>query len=161
MDERHRERPLWTCPECGQRFVTARMRHSCVRLTEDDFFRGREEQRPLYDALLAFVRRVGPVTVNVNKTRISFQARARFVSVNRVTRSGLACHVWLKRRLDSSRFTRIDRLPPSDYVHHFALTDPAQLDAEAAGWIAEAYEVGMQRWRPPPDRSRSLDHTAQ
>jgi hypothetical protein len=143
------ERPLWTCPNCGQSFVTRNMAHSCCRLGEDDFFAGREPQRALYRALLAFVERIGPVTVNINRTRISFQARARFVSINRVTRDGLACHIWLKRRLESPRFTRIEHLPPGDYVHNFRLTDAAELDGEMAAWLAEAYEVGMQRWRPP------------
>jgi len=27
-------------------------------------------------------------------------------------------------------------------------TDPAELDVEAASWIIESYEFGMQRWDP-------------
>jgi Domain of unknown function (DUF5655) len=100
--------------------------------------------------LLAFAERCGPVTVNINKTRISFQGRARFATVSRVAKDGLVCTFWVKRRLASPRFTRIDAYPRSDHVHSFRLTDAAQLDAEAAGWFAEAYEVGMQRWRPGP-----------
>jgi hypothetical protein len=139
------ERPLWTCPECGQSFVTPRLWHSCVRRTEDDYFAGRAAQRALYDALLAFVRRCGPVTVNVNRTRISLQGRVRFAAINRVTRDGLACHLWLKRRIDSPRFTRVEALPPGNFVHHFRLTDAEQLDEELGAWIAEAYQVGQQR----------------
>jgi Domain of unknown function (DUF5655) len=138
------QRPLWICPSCGQSFVTRNMSHSCCRFTESEFFAGREAQRALYRALRAFIERLGRVTVNINKTRISFQARARFAAVDRVTRDGLVCHVWLKRRLESPRFIRIEALPPSNFVHYFRLTDPAQLDEEAAAWLAEAYEVGMQ-----------------
>jgi hypothetical protein len=141
--------PLWTCPRCGQSFVTRNMSHSCCQLTEDAFFAGRAPQRALYRAFRAFVERCGPVTVNINKTRISFQGRARFATVARVTKDGLVCTFWVKRRLDSPRFTKIDAYPRSDHVHSFKLTDAAQLDAEAAAWIAEAYEVGMQRWPPP------------
>ena len=64
-----------------------------------------------------------------------------------MTRDGLACHIWLKRRIQSPRFTRVEHLPPADYVHNFKLTDAAELDAEMGALIAEAYEVGMQRWR--------------
>jgi len=149
MREGVNQRPLWTCPACRQSFVTRNMSHSCCRLTEDDFFGDRARQRALYRDFLALARRFGRVTVNINKTRISFQGRARFASVNRVTRDGLACHLWLKRRLESPRFTRVEHLPPGNYVHHFKLTDLGELDAEMAGWIAEAYEVGMQRWQPP------------
>lgn len=143
-------RPLWTCPECGQSFVTRNLSHSCCRFTEEEFFGSRDSQRALYRAFLAFVERCGPVTVNINKTRISLQGRARFACVDRVTRDGLVCHVWLKRRLESPRFVRIEALPPSDFVHYFKLADAAELDDEAAAWIAEAYEVGMQRWTPAP-----------
>jgi len=143
------QRPLWTCPECGQSFVARNMSHSCCRFSEDEFFGDRDAQRALYRALRGFVERCGPVTVNINKTRISLQARARFACVDRVTKDGLVCHLWLKRRLESPRFTRIEALPPGNFVHYFKLTDAAQLDDDAAAWIAEAYEVGMQRWRSP------------
>lgn len=149
MNEGSDERPLWICPSCGQSFVTRNMWHSCCQLTEDEFFGGRAKQRALYRAFLAFVERFGPVSVNINKTRISFQGRARFAGVARVTKEGLVCGFWLKRRIDSPRFARVEKLPPSDYVYQFKLTDAAQLDDEAAQWIAEAYEVGMQRWKPP------------
>ena len=145
-----RARPLWTCPKCGQSFVTRNMSHSCCQYSEEEFFGGREAQRALFRAFLAAAERFGPVRVNINKTRISFQNRARFAAINRVTRDGLACHLWLKRRIESPRFTRIEHLPPGNHVHHLKLTDAAQLDEEAAAWIAEAYEVGMQRWTPPP-----------
>ena len=107
MPEPADPKPLWTCPECGQSFVTAHMWHSCVRLTEDAFFAGREAQRKLYEAFLAFVRRFGPVTVNVNKSRISFQGRVRFAGVPRIVRDGIICGFWLKRRIESPRFLKV------------------------------------------------------
>ena len=41
--------PLWTCPECGQTFVTRNASHSCVQLTLDEFFGERGAQRELYE----------------------------------------------------------------------------------------------------------------
>ena len=124
------------------------MWHSCCQLTEKEFFAGRDAQRALYHAFRAFVGRFGPVTVNINKTRISFQGRARFAGVPRVTKEGIVCGFWLKRRIENPRFSRVELIPPGDWIYQFKLTDPAQLDDEVAAWIAEAYEVGMQRWRP-------------
>jgi hypothetical protein len=132
--------PLWTCPECAQTFVTRNASHSCVQLTLDGFFGDRRAQRQLYEALLELVRRFGPVTVNVNRSRISFQARVRFATVARVTRSGLVCTFWLKREVVSPRITRVQLYPPSNYVHQFKLTDAREL----AAWLRDAYEVGLQ-----------------
>ena len=149
------QRPLWTCPVCGQSFVGRNMAHSCVRLSEDDFFAGREAQRALYQRVSRLRGALRPISVNINKTRISFQARARFASVNRVTRDGLACHLWLKRRLESPRFTRIEHLPPGDYVPQFQADRwPASSTRKWPRWIAEAYEVGMQRWSGSPERAQ-------
>jgi hypothetical protein len=138
------KRPLWKCPECGQSFVTRNMWHSCVRLTEADFFRDRPRQKELYGAFLRLVRELGPVTINVTKSRISFQARVRFAGVARIVRDGIVCGFWLKRRVESPRFSKVERIPPRDYIYQFKLTDEAQLDAEVRGWLAEAYRVGQQ-----------------
>jgi hypothetical protein len=141
---RRRTRDLWRCPKCGQSFVTANIWHSCVSLTEADFFRGREDRRSLYDAFRAFVEGIGPITVNVTKTRISFQTRVRFAGVVRIVQDGIVCGFWLKRRIESPRFLKVERIPPRDYIYHFKLTDPAELDKEVAGWMSEAYRVGLQ-----------------
>ncbi|MGQ0661694.1 DUF5655 domain-containing protein [Sphingosinicella sp.] len=120
------------------------MWHSCVRRSVEDFFADHEDKRPLYDAFLALVERFGPVTVNVSKTRISFQMRVRFAGVSGIRRNGLVCGFWLKRRIDSPRFSRVEHLPPGDYVYQFRLRDPGELDDEVAGWIEEAAMVGRQ-----------------
>lgn len=138
------QKPLWICPACGQSFVTPRMWHSCVRRSVEDFFAGHEDKRPLYEAFLALVERFGPVTVNVSKTRISFQSRVRFAGVSGIRKDGIVCGFWLKRRIDSPRFSRVEHIPPGDFVYQFRLGDAGELDEEVAGWIAEAAGVGQQ-----------------
>lgn len=36
--------PLWTCPECGAKFVSANMSHSCGRYTVEELFAKSEPQ---------------------------------------------------------------------------------------------------------------------
>jgi Domain of unknown function (DUF5655) len=98
---------LWTCLRCGARFVTPNMSHGCGDHTVDGFFEGKPERlRSLYDALVSFVGRNGPFEQVSTKTRIAFMVRVRFLAVNRVRRDGLGFHLWLKRRIDSPRFTK-------------------------------------------------------
>jgi hypothetical protein len=139
MAERNsKKQPLWKCPACGQTFVTRNLWHSCVRFSEANFFQGKPRQRQLYRAFLRTVREFGPVTVNVTKSRISFQVRVRFAGVARLSREGIVCGFWLKHCIESPRLSKVQFLPPRDYVYQFKLTDEAQLDKEVRGWLAEA-----------------------
>jgi hypothetical protein len=137
---------MWRCPTCGQTFVTPNMPHSCQVVGLDDHFAASEPNvRATFDALLAAARELGPVTVNATKSRISLQARMRFAAVEAPRRRHLNAHLVLTRPIESDRFTRVEHLPPYYHVHHLRLEAPEDVDAELRGWLAEAYEVGMQR----------------
>jgi Domain of unknown function (DUF5655) len=136
--------PLWTCPVCGQTFVSRNMPHSCQVVGLDEFFAG-SELRELFEQYVAAARRNGPVTVNVTKSRIALQARMRFAGIQRPRRHYLLANFLLTRPVKSPRLTRVDHIPPYYYVHQLRLADTADIDAELEGWLAEAYQVGMQR----------------
>jgi hypothetical protein len=141
-----RKKPLWTCRKCGKRFVTPKMWHSCGRFTVAQFFEGRSPHlKSLYRAYVKFARRCGPFTVDPAKTRISFQGRVRFAGVAGATKDALLIGFWLKRRIASPRFLRVEFYPKSDYVYRLRLTDAKQLDDELLGWLREAYDVGQQK----------------
>lgn len=47
-----REKPLWTCPECGHAFVTRNLWHSCGRYELDPHFERRDPRvRATFEAL--------------------------------------------------------------------------------------------------------------
>lgn len=85
-----------------------------------------------------------PVRVNINKSRISFQGRVRFAGVPRVTKDGLIGGFWLKHRIESPRFIRIEHVPPNNYLYQFRITSEKALDAEVLAWLREAYKIGQQ-----------------
>jgi hypothetical protein len=120
------------------------MWHSCRRHTIDEHFAGRDPRlRRLFQRYRALVREVGPITVYAQKTRIVFQARARFTGV--VVRSNwLDAAVWLKRRLEHPRFRRIESVTARDHVHYFRILDARDLDEDVRAWVREAYAVGCQ-----------------
>jgi hypothetical protein len=153
--------PLWTCPVCGQRFVTRNMPHSCEVVALDRFFEAAApELRELFDRFVDAARESGPVTVNATKSRIALQVRMRFAGILRPRKRYLLANFVLTRPVDSPRLARVEYVPPYYYVHRLQLHEPADIDAELRGWLAEAYEVGAQRhvtdpgWlreRRPPD----------
>lgn len=74
------DRPLWTCPKCGNSFVTRNMNHSCARHTLDDPFTGKPPAiRALFDRLRARVDACGPgVKLVAYRDRIAFMVKVRF-----------------------------------------------------------------------------------
>ena len=140
-----RERPLWKCPECGHRFVTANIWHSCGRYRIDDHFAGKEPAvREIFDRLGEVVRSFGPVNMYAQKTSIVFQVRVRFARAMPKKR-WLDGHFWLKRRADHPRLTKVEHLLRQDWIHWFRITEPAQIDARLVKLLRESYEIGEQR----------------
>jgi hypothetical protein len=121
------------------------MSHSCYVGTVDAFFAEHTYLRPLFDALVRFVETIGPFEVEVAKTRITFMIRTRFAGVDRLRRDGLVVHIWLKRTIESPRFSRIDHYPRNDSVYQLIVRSEDDLDDELHGWLEEAYRVGEQR----------------
>jgi Domain of unknown function (DUF5655) len=137
---------MWTCPRCGRRFANSRQSHTCSPLIRlDDHFAGSAPQvRATFEAILTAVRRLGPVTVLPEKSRIALQVRMSFAALM-PRRRWLNGHLVLSRRVDSDRFLSTQTYSPRNVVHTFRLQGPDEVDAEFSGWLAEAYRVGEQR----------------
>jgi hypothetical protein len=154
MTERSEQthRSLWRCPICGQTFVSRNMPHSCAVVGLDAFFAGADPAlRELFERFVAAARENGPLTVNATKSRVTLQVRFRFAGIDKPRRSFLLANFVLTRPLESERFTRVDYVAPYYYVHRLRLAEPADVDGELAGWLAEAYGVGEQRHLSDPD----------
>ena len=52
---------------------------------------------------------------------------------------------WLKHRIESPRFSKVEFLPPSNWIYQFIATSHDDIDDEVTGWLRAAYDVGMQR----------------
>jgi hypothetical protein len=139
-------RPLWTCPRCGHRFVSANIWHSCSQHTVDEHFaRAEPHVRAAFDRLVALYERCGPIVVVSQKTRIVFMVRVRFGGCT-VRRDRLLTSVSLTRRVDHPRWTKVEELAPSWIAHHFAIREPGELDdPDLAELVCESYrDIGEQ-----------------
>lgn len=139
------KRPLWRCPKCGHKFVTANIWHSCTNYPLSHHFKGKDPiVRKIFDAYLDVVESFGPVTVIPQKTRIAFRGRVRFAGA--VTRKHwLDCALWLKRRAEHPRFYKVERLGATNHIYNFRLSSIDDLqDPELRVLLKEAYAVGQQ-----------------
>jgi hypothetical protein len=135
---------LWTCPRCGNAFVNRNQWHSCRRHDLAAPFAGKPpEIRALFDRFREMVEACGAVRLQPYRDHVAFMVEVRFAGATPRTR-WLDIGFWLTRRVDSPRFHRIETLYPGAHVHRLRVTQPAQLDAELAGWVREAYAVGCR-----------------
>jgi hypothetical protein len=143
-------RPLWTCPRCARSFANRNQSHACAATLDlDQHLVGKDpEVVAIFRRLVELAERNGPVTVLPEKTRIAFQVRMSFAAFT-LRRHWVDGHVVLARRMESSRFRRVETFSPRNHLHQFRLERLDEVDEEVAAWLAEAYRVGEQRHLAP------------
>jgi len=162
MRDRTRSKPLWRCPKCGHRFVTANIWHSCGRYPLADHFRDKPATlRKTFDCYVKAARRNGPVTVYAQKTRIVMQGRVRFAGAV-VRKDWLDATMWLKRPVSHPKLVRTESFGGLGYGHHFRLSAPEDVDPSLVELLGEAYAVGQQAsaGRHPTDHWTRADPRA-
>jgi len=138
------QRPLWHCETCGRAFAKRNQRHTCgLRSLEQHFEARSTEVRDIFNAFLAELRSLGPVTVLPEKTRIAFQTRMSFAQLT-IRRNWIIGHLVLGRRVTSSQFTKVETISQRNHIHHFRLETVSAFGSELRGYLAEAYRVGNQ-----------------
>lgn len=143
MTERS-QKPLWPCPACGRAFANANQSHACGRYDLERHFAGKPPLvRDIYEAFLAMLEAIGPVTVLPEKTRIAFQTRMSFAQLT-ARRHWVLGHFVLAQRVDDPVFTKIETFSPRNHAHHFRLEEVGDVEALSA-FARQAYAVGRQQ----------------
>jgi uncharacterized protein DUF5655 len=97
----------------------------------------------LYERFVDLVSRCGPFTHAVAKTMITFKGVRRGFAGARPDRSGLRGYLDLQRVVEDPRITRATPYTARLFVHHYRIHTLDELDDDVAGWVAEAYAVGV------------------
>jgi hypothetical protein len=141
-----KKRPLWRCPKCGERFITANMWHSCGKYSIEQLFaRSEPHVLPLFKKFAKMVRACGPVRMIPQKTRVVFQVRVRFAGAY-PRKSSFLCGIALPHRVDDPRFVRVENYAPHFQGHVFRVASEADLDDQVQRWLRESYKVGAQEF---------------
>src|SRR6516164_5289603 len=136
---------LWQCPKCKRLFANLNQSHFCSRYSLRQHLAGKTPHAAsLFREFAKLVKRCGRVRVIPEKTRIAFQVRMSFAAVS-LRRDRIVGHVVLARRLENTRFTKIEYISPRNHVHSFCFHTPEELDHEVFTWVWEAYRVDQQR----------------
>lgn len=117
------------------------------------FFSNHTDHFSLYQTLERMISSIGPATIEVHKTEISFGTKTKFAWL-RYPPSGSKrppnCIVLtfnVGRRLKNKRFVEIVEPYPGCFTHHVIIENEADLDKEVFTWMCEAYTYSLIRTR--------------
>ena len=131
----------WRCPQCGRRFRQRTREHSCdVRSLAAHVDRASPQVKEIVSIMLERLDDLGPHAVVPLKTMIVVRAGSNFASLV-VRRETVEVGFILPRTLNNRRIHKTERLGPTKYAHHARLLSPADVDAQLAGWLREAYDA--------------------
>lgn len=140
------DQQLWTCPDCGNRFVTKKLWHSCGRFSLEDLFASAEPQAlDLARQYVRLLETVGDVEVIPQRTRLTALARVRFAgAVPR--KKGFIANFALRHGVEHDRIVKVERHGPNWWTHHVRIESENDLDDQLRYWLQESYDtVGLQR----------------
>ncbi len=69
--------------------------------------------------------------------------RVRFAAIYRISADSIHGHIWLRERLASDRFERIEQLG-KDVLYHFEVSREKPIDAELRRFLARSYRAHLR-----------------
>jgi hypothetical protein len=112
----------------------------------EEFFAGHPDAMAVYRRVLSTARELGPVDVRVSRSQVAFRRRSEFAyrwlpgRWLRRPSAEVLLSIALARPDGSARFTQVAHPALRVWMHHLEVYSVADLDAEVAGWLHEAYE---------------------
>jgi hypothetical protein len=96
---------------------------------------------PLYDRFVNLIQGLGPVTILPTQSRVDFQRRIIFASVQ-FSQDDMRVQLVLPHRVDDPRMVRIEVFSEDRISHSLVLRSTDDFDARFTAWLQEAYQLG-------------------
>ncbi|HVF31703.1 MAG TPA: hypothetical protein VM933_01590 [Acidimicrobiales bacterium] len=119
----------WTCPRCQRLFGRTRQSHECApAMTLEEYFStGPPHERPIFEAVLAFLETLGPMHVEPVSVGIFVKTDRSFIELR-------PRHKWVNLGLGSTDDHRVIRL-----------NGPEDVDDALKAELTKAYERNQRR----------------
>lgn len=98
----------------------------------------------LYKRFAELVQTFGVVSVVPTQTRIDFQVRMIFATVE-FREDSLLVNLVLPQRVESPRIIRVDTYTQSSFANYLYIRTFDDYDAEFSAWLQEAYNINVRR----------------
>ena len=132
--------PAWTCPKCRRQFGRRGQSHECAPAmsVEEYFSTGPAMERPVFEAVMAHLRHVGPVHVEPVSVGIFLKRSRTFAELRPMTK-WVALSFSLPRLVRHRAIRRKVVQYHSRYYHVANISAPVDLDQALLDLLTEAY----------------------
>jgi hypothetical protein len=96
---------------------------------------------PLYDRFVNLLQGLGPVTILPTQTRVDFQRRIIFASLQ-FSQEDMRLQMLLPQSVDAPRMVRIEVFSDDKVAHTIVLRTTDDFDAHFTAWLQDSYELG-------------------
>ena len=109
--------------------------------TVDESFAGRPAvQRDIYEAIVAYLRSLGPVHVDSVRVGV-FLYHVDKVAEVRPKARWIGLWLMMPRELDDPRIGRRERVSAGRVAHYLTLAAVSDVDGQLCDWLGEAYDA--------------------
>jgi hypothetical protein len=124
--------------------------------TAEKLFHGKPVQLRLYHHVREFIASLGPVTIDVLKTQVSFGRKRKFAWVwlpmdwdKRRPPTSIVVSFSLGERINDPRIAQVVELAPGRWMHHVIIEMESDLSEDVKGWLKQAFGFAAPRGNAP------------
>jgi len=116
-------------------------------ITAEEFFKGYEDSRQIFERLRSAMEAIGPVELRVTKSQIAFRREKAFAWVwipgkyLRGKTAPLVLTLFFRSRNASPRWKEIVEPAAGRFTHHLELYQIEDVDDEVRGWLRETWDA--------------------
>ncbi len=136
---------VWTCPSCRRSFRRKGQSHECApAMTVEEYFStGLSFERPIFEAVRAFVDTLGPVTIEPVSVGIFFKRPSSWIQL-RPKRTWVALTFPMRRDVHHRTIRNKAMTNGKDSAMKWFVANletPADLDDELCDLLAESFDL--------------------
>jgi len=131
---------LWSCPQCNRQFQRKGQPHSCRPYLLALHFKGKPEDRFLYEKFKAAVNKeLGSFKIESLACCIHFVNTFTFTAV-KIFKDKIRVDFSLSRKIKSKRITEFVQMSAHRYLYVIDIMTEEEIDDVLLGWIQETHD---------------------
>jgi hypothetical protein len=130
---------MWKCNSCHREFAKKNQSHSCKTYPLDEHFKNKENQRALFNAYIAYIRKnIGEFKIEALPCCIHLVSTYTFGAVW-ILKDKIRIDFMTPEKIASKRISRVEQPSANRYVHFIEIEKMEELNEELLNWLKQAY----------------------